>query len=290
MNNTIIRRIICFFFSLILSLSLFVISIAVTMQFTVVNKDFLINQLSISGYHVKAAEYTRKSISDLAFVGGVPSDIFDSVVTTERVQSDIYNIFESAYEGKQYSIDKNSLKSEFVNTVDSYASENGIEITEDTKNNIEHLSELCADTYLNCINIAGLNMVIGALKQPISFMGLAMGGAALLCLVSITMLFLVNKYKHKFFRYISYSLCGTFLMITIIPGYFYLTKPYLNLNISPEYIHSFINSFIDDTLKTFLGIGIFFAVLFISALFIVNLFKKRALQKGYNERHKDSLV
>lgn len=275
---------------MILSLSLFVISIAVTMQFTVVNKSFLLNQLSISGYHVKATEYTRKSISELAYVGGVPSDIFNSVVTTERVKSDISNIFESAYEGNQYSIDKNSLKNDFLNTVNNYTDENNIEITEETKQNIEHLSELCADAYLNCINIAGLNTVIGALKQPIYFMGLAMAGSAFICLISIAMLFLVNKYRHKFFRYISYSLCGTFLMITVIPGYLFLSKPYLNLNISPEYIHSFINSFIDDTLKVFLGTGIIFAVLFIAVLFVIKIFKKKAIQKGYFERHKDSFI
>lgn len=287
MSNKVLRRVICFFFSFILSISLFVISMAVAMQSSFLNKDFLLNQLSISGYHVKAADYTKSSISQLAFVGGVPSDIFDDIVTPERVKTDIYNIFDYAYDGKQYSINSEELKSEFLEAVKNYASENNIEITEDTDKNITQLAQLCTETYMDCINIAGMNTVIGALKQPVSFMGLAIGAASVIAVISIIMLFLVNKYKHKFLRYIAYAISGNFLMMLIVPGYFFITKPYANLNISPDYLHSFINSFLDDTLKTILLGAAIMVVLFLIVFFFIGYFKKRAIKKGYQERHKN---
>lgn len=260
---------------------------AAAMQSSFLNKDFLLNQLSISGYHVKAAEYTKNSISQLAFVGGVPSDIFDDIVTPERVKTDIYNIFDYAYEGNQYSINSEELKSEFLDAIKNYASENNIEITEETEENITQLTQLCTETYMDCINIAGMNTVIGALKQPVSFMGLAIGGASVIAVISIIMLFLVNKYKHKFLRYIAYAIGGNFLMMLIIPGYFFITKPYVNLNISPDYLHSFINSFLDDTLKTILSGAAIMIVLFLIVFFFIGYFKKRAIKKGYQERHKN---
>lgn len=290
MSNNILRRLICIFFSFILSLSLFVISMAVTVQSSVLNKDFLLNQLSISGYHVKAADYTKKNISDLAFVGGVPSELFDDIVTPERVQTDIYNIFNYAYDGSQYSINSESLKTEFLKKIEDYAAENNIEITEETETNISHLAQLCTETYIDCINIAGMNSVIGALKQPLSFMKFAIGGAALIGAVSVIMLLLVNKYKHKFLRYTAYAVGGNFLMMLVIPVYLLLTKPYANLNISPDYLHSFINSFFDDTLKTILVGAAVMAVLYIIILLLIGYFKKRAIRKGYRERNKSSLV
>ena len=290
MSNTVLRRVICFFFSFILSFSLFVLSIAITMQSSVLSKDFLINQLSISGYHLKAADYTKNSISDLAFAGGVPSDVFDEIVTPERVKTDIYNIFEYAYDGKQYSIDSEKLNSEFLEAIKNYASENNIEITAETETNISHLADLCTQSYLDCINIAGINTVIGALRQTAKFMGFAIGGSILIALISIIMLFLINKYKHKFLRYIAYALSGNFLMMTVIPGLLLLTKPYVNLNISPDYLHSFINSFLDDTLKMMLVGAAVTAVLYIIVLVLVGHFKKRAIKKGYKERNKNNLV
>lgn len=260
------------------------------MQSSFLNKSFLLNELSISGYHVKAADYTKSSISQLAFVGGVSSDIFDDVVTPERVQSDIYNIFDYAYDGKQYSIDSEKLKSEFLDKIKNYASENNIEITGETETNITQLAQLCAERYVDCINIAGMNTVIGALKQPVSFMGIAIIGAALIALISIIMLFLVNKYKHKFLRYVAHAISGNFLMLLVIPGYFFVTKPYVNLNISPDYLHSFINSFLDDTLKIILLGAAIMVVLFLIVFFLISYFKKRAIKKGYQERLKQSIV
>lgn len=290
MKNTILRRVICFFFSFLLSLSLFIISISAAMHQSILNKDFLLSELSVSGYHVKAAEYTKNSISDLAFTGGVPAEIFGSIVTPERVKTDIYNIFDYAYEGSQYSIDSKQLKSEFLNAVKTYASDNGIELTEETEAGISHLADLCTETYLDCINISGMNTVIGALKQPVTFMRFAIAGAGLIALISIVMLFLVNKYRHKFLRYTAYAFSGSFLMLLSVPGYFLVSKPYTKLNISPDYLHSFINSFLDDTLKTILAGAAVIAVIYIILLFLINYFKKRAIKKGIKERNKASLA
>lgn len=290
MKNNVLRRVICFFFSFILSLSLFIISVSFSMHQSLLNKDFLLNELSISGYHIEAAEYTKNSISDLAFTGGVPSDIFDDIVTSERVKTDIYNIFDYAYDGNRYSIDSEQLKSEFLNAITSYASDNGIELDEETEESISHLAELCTETYMDCINISGMNTVIGSLKQPVSFMRYVIAGAALIALISVVMLFLVNRYKHKFFRYTAFSVSGSLLMLLAVPGYFLAAKPYAKLNISPDYLHTFINCLLNDTLKTVLAGAAVMAVIYIILLFLISIFKKRAIKKGINERHKNSFV
>lgn len=284
MKNTLLRRVICTFFSFILCVSLFLAASAFVVKSTVLNKNFLLDQLSISGYHVKATEYAKESISELAFVGGVPSDIFDSIVTTERINADTYKLFEKAFDGEQYSIDSAALEQEFIDVIENYASENAMEINEETQSNIQHLAEQCTQAYLNCINIAGLNTVIGALKQPIAFMSFALAGAFLSILISLIMLYLVNKYKHKFLRYIFYALSGATLMLTVLPAYLLITRPYEKLNISPNYLHSFINSYIGDTLKTVLGAAAVFLVLLIAVFILISFFKKRAVRKGIKER------
>lgn len=142
---------------------------------------------------------------------------------------------------------------------------------------------------LDCINIAGINTVIGALRQPAKFMGFAIGGSALIALISIIMLFLINKYKHKFLRYIAYALSGNFLMMTVIPGLLLLTKPYVNLNISPDYLHSFINSFLDDMLKMMLVGAAVTAVLYIIILLYWCLWaisKREQLKKAIKKETK----
>lgn len=290
MKNTVLRRIICTFFSFILCIALFLAACSAVVKATVLNKNFLLDQLSISGYHVKAAEYAQKSISELAFVGGVPSDIFDSVITSERIKTDTYNIFESAYEGGQYSIDSKALENDFIQTVENYAAENSMEINEETQENIQHLAEQCTQAYISCINIAGLNSVIGALRQPVSFMGFALAAAIFIILFSTIMLYLVNKYKHKFLRYISYALMGATLMLISVPGYLLLSRPYANLNISPSFLHSFINSFIDNSLKFTLGSAAIFVVLIIVVFILISFFKKRAIKKGYKERSRSEMV
>lgn len=290
MKNNPLRLVICTFFSFLLCISLSLTASALVVKSTVLNKNFLLDQLSISGYHVKATDYAKKSISELAFVGGVPAEIFDSIITSERVNLDTYRLFSAAYEGEQYSIDTEALENEFINVIQNYASENSMEITEETQSNIQHLAEQCVQAYLDCINIAGLNTVIGALRQPVSFMSLALIGSAFIAVFSIVMLYLTNKYKHKFFRYIFYALGGATLILSVIPGYFLLAKPYEKLNISPDYLHAFINSYINDTLKSFLGVAAVFLVLVIGVFILISFFKKRAVKKGIDERRRSSMV
>lgn len=290
MKTTILQKVICVFFSFILCIALVLAALSIAVKSTVLNKDFLLNQLSISGYHVKAAEYAKKNIAELAFVGGVPSEIFDSIITTERTNSDVTKIFETAFDGTQYSIDSDALKQEFIETIENYAAENDIDINDETNSNITHLSEQCAQLYIDCINIAGLNTVIATLRQPAVFINFALAATALVIIISVVMLYLVNKYKHKFFRYIFYALGGAILMLSVIPGYFLLSKPYKNLNISPDYLHSFINSYIDDTLKAVLVAAAFFLVLIIIVSILIGFFKKRAIKKGIKERTRSSMV
>lgn len=289
LKNTFLRRIICFFFSFILSLSFFIISASFIFRGTVLNKEFLLEELSLSGYHINASNYTKDKISQLAFAGGLPADIFDGIITSEGVKNDVYNIFEHAYRGTQYSVDRGTLYQEFLETVKNYALENSIEITEETENGITHLALLCTEAYTDCINISMINMVIGALKQPVLLMGYAAAGAFLTALISTIMLLLVNRYKHKFLRYIAGSAGGCFLLLSAVPGYLLLNRPYENLNISPDYLHEFICSVFSDTLKTFLGTAALFAVFYIIVFILIGHYKKRAVKKGIRERRRTNL-
>ena len=106
-------------------------------------------------------------------------------------------------------------------------------------------------------------------------------------MIIIAFLFKLHRFKHRAMRYMAYGAIAGFIMTAVIPMFMFYNRFYTKIQITPEYMKTFVVNVVEGFLNNLLifGIGIGVAAVLIIGLIVL-------VKRNYEKKSKthDSLM
>ena len=265
LNKDNIRIIVSVILSFVLSVGLFVTTIASSTLYSL-NKDFVISTAKSSGYAKLAIEELTDKLNDLAIPSGLSEDFFTEKIDKDYFEKLFYECLKNGIEkNADYSIDILVFEQKVFDEVCEYATEQAGELSSETINSLKAFSTECASIFLTFVNPPLLNYVLPLIKTVSKYVAWVVAAGIILSFISAFSLFRFNN-PHSFRKYCFTALVGGYLTCSVIPAYLLITKEISKISISSPSLYAVVTSYANSFLTNIL---VFAALLIIAALIIL---------------------
>lgn len=260
-----IKPIVYTLMAFILSVIIFAISICTTLEMTLLNSSFVLDNMNSSHYFSEKRDEITRQLVDLGYASGLEESFFDGFLDEIMLNNNTQEYLENYYSGNGTRIDTTEFEQRFNAALDSYIEEKNIKKVDASSR--EYLVDQAARIYRTSLEIplfSRLSAYFLTMKNamPYVIVGLAVLGAVI-CLVII----FTNYWKHRAVRYISFATLGAFLSIGIIPAVILISGKVNNINLSSRALYNLFVQCANSMLITLLFCALLFML--ISAALII---------------------
>ena len=275
-NKSKSRKIITLCLAFFLSLSMALSAFALAVQNTVLNPNYLRNQLSSSHYYDNVTTEAEEKFSSYASASGFDSDFFKTVININDVQLKVNESLSVLY-GES---DADPAVSDFQNILYDKLVQNvkdrKIALTASTNNSVKLLAKTCADTYLQYVSIPYAKEISQYFPKLRKILILLQVVSLILTVVFALLIFLINHWKHRAVRAYIYATGGTALMLSVLPILFLLSGYSGRIALLSRSLYELAVSYINGIAYLFLEEALFFAAVLILFIFLYRYLLKRA--------------
>lgn len=270
-----IKRAVNVLLSFVLAVLLTVLVYAGTLQFTLLNENFMLDNMNSCNYITEKKDEITRSLTDLGYASGLEEDFFDNLLGEVMLHEDTEEYIHNYYSGEGSVIDKTAFKQAFNDALDQYIADKGIDPDSVSKENREYLINEAAKIYKNSLELPFMGKLSGRfqnLKTIIPFVIIvALVLSALLCAIFV----LSTKWKHRAVRYICYATSASFLTTAVMPLIILISKKIETFNIASRATYMLFVSCANNMLLCILACSAFLLIVSV-ALFLLykNLYKK----------------
>ncbi len=244
------KKIINLVLSFFLTIMIFAFSLTLVAG-TITSEGFFNIILNISGFTEKAEQEIADELKDTAIPSGLGEDFFNDKIKTDYIKTFAKSAIEEGLKKESsYSPDIEGLKNEIYNDILSYAEQNGVVVSEESKEMLKETASLSAEPYVNLAH-RPFFMVAEIIKGFSKILYIA----ALVVFAILLMLVLLLKGKKE----LSFGLLGGGIML-VLPIFLCISGAAFKFSISSLALLSYINFFIG----TAIGILCFLGFLFIA--------------------------
>lgn len=257
----------------LLSLILFTLSFCITLEATILNPNFIINNMNSSSYFSDKRDEITQSLVDLGYASGLDEEFFEGVVDELMVYEDTCDYLENFYSGEKQLVDTTQFKQVLNEELDKYIEENNIENVDSTSR--KYLVNNATAIYRSSIEIplfGALSAYIIGLKNVTPFI---IAGLIVLGIIICVVIIFTNKWKHRAARYICYSFSGAFLTVGIVPVVVLLSGKISQINLTSRALYNLFVQCSNSIFVALLFCALFFLIIAVG-LFLVfrRLYKK----------------
>jgi len=217
---------------------------------TVVNPWYIVRQLEHSGFADNAVIELREIFISYGNASGVSQDVMASFITTEYIfdaaEAEVMESF-SVSGGFNY----NNYSNEIYLILYIYAQEQGIVITEELKEGIGSLADLCAEALQNYVSSPIFDILAGA-RHYSRHLFVAIAVSIILSVIVIAIIPYVNRRVTRWIDGYLYALGTTSLICITIPVAVHSTGITSRLQITPLSYNRFISSWIEGIINGYL--------------------------------------
>ncbi|MBR2743997.1 MAG: hypothetical protein IKE01_01695 [Clostridia bacterium] len=186
------KRIISYILSILFVIFLTATILLANVNVTLLRADSIKSKLVQANYYEEVYNTVTEACNNYIMQSGFESSIMDGVITKYGIEKDVNGLVDNLYEGKEYKINDEDIKSKLDKNIQSYVEQNGFEIDEEDKNGIEEFKNAIVDTYKRNIEFSH-DTVKGAAKYVKKARKIASIGAVVLAIVSVLALVLIYK-------------------------------------------------------------------------------------------------
>lgn len=154
-----VKRIVNILLSFILAVLLTVLTLAGTLQFTLLNENFILDNMNTCNYITEKKDEITSSLTDLGYASGLEEDFFSDLLNEVMLHDDVEKYLSDYYSGEGSVIDKTAFKQTFNTALDKYIEKKGIDPNSVSSDNREYLIKEAAkftSSRLNCLSLANL--------------------------------------------------------------------------------------------------------------------------------------
>lgn len=269
-----------FLISAILSFLLFVMLMSATIlaavKFGFLNKTSVLDGMSRKDYYKSAEEQFYQDAKDFTIPIGLPVEIVDGIVSSEKVHDDIRDYVEASVSGKEYMFDTDDLKSSLTEHIYDYFSSEGLTMNEEQITTVPEYTGLIAEIYENDMSVDYVTL-LGKINVAYGkYMWIGIGACLLVSVVIIFMLVRMYHWKHRAVRFIVYAVIATAVFVATPVALAAVLEHFFKPNISPEHVYYAIVYYCSNGMKIFLYFAAGWAAIAGAMLLLIRYLKKHS--------------
>lgn len=266
--------------SFLLAIFITMFSYLIGLNFGLFNINNLVDSMNVD-FYIHMNEYIRKEAVNIAIPYGVDRSVFDNVFTMDITSIQASNRLRAQLKNESYEVNTSDVKQRLYANIDQFLSSKGYTLTAEQQNNIDSLVEKVCEIYIDALTIPYMKQFarIGNTFNKYILYGMII--IFIMIVLNIVFLFLLNKYIHKCFRYISYATISASIMTAFLPIWALIDGFYRRIYISIEYVYTFFVNYIRNSIMIFVYISAL--LLAISAALIVLIWYRRKALIAHNK-------
>lgn len=263
-----VKRIVNILLSFVLAVLLTVLAFASTLQFTLFNDSFMLDNMNTCNYITEKKDEITRSLTDLGYASGLEEDFFDGLLNEIMIHEDTEEYIQNYYSGEGSVIDKTAFKQAFNAALDKYIEEKGISTDSVSSENREYLIKEAATIYKQSLELPFFGTLSGRFQNVKKLLPFVILVSALLSALLCVIFVLSTKWKHRAVRYIYYATATTFLTTLVLPLVILFSKKIETFNIASRATYMLFVSCANNIVMCILGCSLFFLIVS-AALFMV---------------------
>lgn len=257
----------------VLSLILFSLSFGITLEATLLNPDFIINNMNASSYFADKSDEITQSLVDLGYASGLEEKFFEGVVDELMINEDTCDYLESYYSGENQVVSITQFKQTLNDALDKYIEKNKIQDVNSYSR--ENFINKAATIYRSSLSIPLFSTLSPYFVKIKNTMPYLIAGLAVLALVVCAVVVFTNKWKHRATKYLCYAFSGATLSVGVLPVALILTGKISHINLTSRALYNLFVQCANSVLTSLLFCALFFLLVSVG-LFVLyrNLYKK----------------
>ena len=251
---------------------LFLLSICISLRFTLLSNDYMLSTMADSEYYTQVTEEFRQNLESLGHASGLNSEFTNNFVQSMDIRQDVIDYINAFYTGQSTVVNKTPFKQKFRAAIDQYAEENKKEGQEPSEKALEYLTNEAATIYADCIQIPFFAVIANFIYKLTTPMNITIAVLALLCAVIVVIIYFTNsEFRHRTYRYLSYAFSGAFLCTIVLPAYMHFSGIISKVSINSRSLYNLFVSYFDGMFRymwifalAYLVLGVLFFAAFAS--------------------------
>ena len=272
MKDKKLTRIISFILAVVISVGFTLLSYVFCIYLSLFQANSIKSSLYETDYYSHAYEQFCEDVTDILIPMGIPFESLDNIAYESDMKTEINKYVEDFYNGTDTTKVREAVKA----TLENYYKKEGIEENKQTASLTKELQKYIAESYTENVRNKWFKYLKRAkisLRNNILTTYLPI---AVLTVVSIVALFLIQKWKHRAYRYLIYASTVAVILTAAGPIAFYKSQVYKRLYIQPKYFYDFAMYHIESCIKNMLVVSLMW-VFAIATFAILIKYKKKKL-------------
>lgn len=235
-SRSTVKSIVYTLLAFIMSVLMFLLSFAITLQATILNPDFLLDNMNSTNYFVEKHQEVVQKLTDLGNASGLDESFFDDLLSSVEIYDDTEIYFEEYYSGKSTVVDTTKFRQNFNSALDKYIEKNNIQNVDSESR--EYLVKNASRIYVSSVEVpffSNVSTYILALKNVMPFV---IAGLCVMIAVIVLIIVFTNSWKHRALKYLCYASSGATLTVGIIPALVFISGKIQQINISSRALYT----------------------------------------------------
>ena len=278
-NKSTIKKIISLLLAFLLSLTMAFSMLILVIQSTVLNPDYLRNQLSSSHYYDNVITEVEDKFSSYASASGFDENFFKTVLNINDVQLNVNESLSVLYGESDASVDVLDFQNTLYGKLIQNVKDRKIALNENTDKAVKLLAQTCSDTYLQYVSIPyakEISMYFPRLRHILFYLQVI---SFALTVVMVLLIFFMNHWKHRAVRAYIYAVAGTTLMLVVLPVVFLISGFSNRIALISKSLYELAVCYLNGI--AFLSLEV--ALIFVVALILLGLLYRYLLKKAKND-------
>lgn len=176
---------------IIISLSIVFLILINTLNSTILNKNYVLEQLETSNYYENINEAIKSSFENYIGQSGLDENVLENIVTNEKIKNDTKIIIANIYDGTNQSIDISEIEQNLKNNIQQSLKNQKLNITQ--QNAINQYVEKICDQYKETMSHTNYeNDINQVITKVIKYMEIAKKVLVIVIAILIVIILILN--------------------------------------------------------------------------------------------------
>ena len=145
----IVQKVCSYIFTIIFALSILGLILINIVSSKVMNENYVISKLEEEDYYSKVYDDVKSNFENYIYQSGLNEDVFNDLVSKEKIKEDTKIILDNIYNGSENNIDTSSISEKLNQNINQFLGGN---ISNSQKKNIDEFVKKICEEYKNTIS------------------------------------------------------------------------------------------------------------------------------------------
>lgn len=246
---------------------------------TLLRKDYILTKMEENNYYEKLVEYVNSSFENYIYQSGLDEEVIKNIVTEEKIKSDTNAIIDNVYEGKEFSVDTQSIKDKLLSNISDSINGRSFSATEQKAVDAfaKNICSAYEDTLLHTNYVQKVHSVYSQITEYKDLANKIILGSSVVCVILLMLINIKEKAKILSTLAIAVLVAGAFLILLNV-----YIKARININnivIFSDAISEIVVKIISNILEQIMNNGIIYTIIGFVGIVISSIFSSKNIEE-----------